>query len=290
MIFRALPATACLSLLVLVILPSQSKAQGFDFPGIKKANRTPPLQTLPRVRYEPKPATTATTTTEATPATTTTEEATETSSSAIATATPNTGADVAPAQEFTEIKDEYQVKKGDDLNAIANAVYGNPSYHRVISGYNEINPKKMKVGQVLKTPSFEQMMRDTKVVPIMEEGIAPILEAFTQYRAIEDEMVAARDKGVKGNRGVIDDELKAKLLAVRELLAKGANRFAASGELEGVTKAPARVVNQLTTAAVLCDTLSKEQFGERGIDVYRVYQTHAYALMYAMEWARGGYK
>lgn len=179
------------------------------------------------------------------------------------------------------------IAKGDNLSKIADQVYGNGGYHIVLKYYNKADPKKLKVGQVIKTPDLLWLMEREKVVPLMADAVTEIMEGRAAYMEVEGTLRTAA-KSAKRGKVAVDEAVKAKLLEAQTKVTAAMQKF--TTKREGMAAVPEITGIQLRTVSELLGGLASGKSAKYAKDIDMVHAHLANALVYASIWAQKGYQ
>ena len=179
------------------------------------------------------------------------------------------------------------IAKGDNLSKISDQVYGNGGYHIVLKYFNKADPKKLKVGQVIKTPELMWLMEHEKVVPLMADAVAEIMEGRAAYMEVEGTLRTAAKAAKRGNVAV-DEAVKVKLLEAQTKVAAAMQKF--TTKREGMAAVPEVTGLQLRSVSELLGVLASGKSAKYAKDIDMVHVHLANALVYASIWAKKGYQ
>lgn len=174
---------------------------------------------------------------------------------------------------------EYVVAVGDNLSKIALRAYGRAGYWRLLKLYNECDPAKLKVGQVLKAPELDWWMEEEGMVPLFEDAVEAMMAGRARFMEMEEALETAGE--------TLDESTREGLLQARELLQRAGEAF--MREREGVKGEPNSTVQQLRTAGELIQELAGSAFKSQRKRA-EVHERLGNALTYGIIWAREGFE
>lgn len=181
--------------------------------------------------------------------------------------------------------DTWTVKQGDTLVKIATDRYGHAAYAEVLALYNNVDPTKLKVGQVVKTPDLRAIAKEEKLIPTVGDEVDAMLKAREAYLPLVPKLIEFRKTN---EHPAIPPDMKKDLLAGVALIDKAADGLAA--KKEGVVEVPKKMIGQLRSIAAVLLEISDGQIDENGYNVEEVNQRVALALVNGIKWARNGFK
>lgn len=174
---------------------------------------------------------------------------------------------------------EHVIASGDSLTAIAAKVYGRAGYWRVLKLYNDCEPSKLKIGQVIRVPELEWLLKQEGVIPLFEDAATAMMQAQSLIIEAEDTM---EEQGVDAP----DEETAAKISEAQKLLARARELFAE--KREGVAELPNSMLLQLRTAGELMGEVAAKT-GNAETKMAEVHERLGNALTYCVIWAREGF-
>lgn len=173
----------------------------------------------------------------------------------------------------------YTITSGDRLYNIARKHFGSGHYGEYLAAYNEIDPSKLRIGQLIAMPEMDQAFNAAGLYPLMSEECAMILKARTDFLSLEPQLKAVAGKPISA-------ETKQQLLDCRKLVLD--TMRALGREKAGIREAPQSVQVQLRSCAENLNRLAKGSYASKHIA--RVHQRLGYAIAYTIVWARNGYE
>ena len=99
---------------------------------------------------------------------------------------------------------EYVIGSGDSLTKISAQAYGRAGYWRVLKLYNECDPSKLKIGQVIKAPDLQWLIEEEGISPLLKDAADSMMEGRKLFMEVEDAMDA-------DGLSTPNDEMKAKI-------------------------------------------------------------------------------
>jgi LysM repeat protein len=130
------------------------------------------------------------------------------------------------------------IESGDSLTKVAAKAYGRSGYWRLLKLYNECDPAKLKIGQVIKTPDLEWLLEEEHIVPLLKDAADSMMKGRSIFMDAEQAM---DEKGIK----VPDEEIKVLITEARKHVAHARELF--STKREGVIGLPNSTLLQLRT-------------------------------------------
>lgn len=198
----------------------------------------------------------------------------------------------APLEEAASIElpdedtgpEESTVASGDTLGKISALRYGSPAYSPLIKVHNDVDERRLKVGQLLKTPSIATIARESgaHVLVRFPDEIRSLLQVREDYIAIEAEISS------EANAGKMPDDVKPKLAELRKKL-EGVS-YGLERRQQGVTGMPNSTLSQLRSVSLNLRSLEKGDFGKEASRPGRVHTHLGLALTYAIIWGQQGFK
>jgi len=184
--------------------------------------------------------------------------------------------------------DTYTLKAGDRLWRIAQDLYGHRTYSDVLQLYNKlVDPAKLKVGQVIKTPQLSVIFADEGLTPLMKDEMEALLKARELFMKVETRLWDLRRETDEKSMKVPED-MKATLLAAAEAADKAA---AGLGKKKpGVIAVPSKTIGQIKSLAENLRELAAGESDPDGIDIDMVHQRIVQAILNGVKWARNGFK
>ena len=174
---------------------------------------------------------------------------------------------------------EYVIGSGDSLTKVPAQAYGRAGYWRVLKLYNECDPAKLKIGQVIKTPNLEWLLEEEGIVPLLKDAADSMMKGRKLFMEVEDAMDA-------GGLSSPNDEMKAKIVEAQKLITQSRNLFA--DKREGVSGLPNSTLLQLRTAGELMGKVAKGDGVKT--NTTQVHERFGNAITYGVLWAREGFK
>jgi LysM repeat protein len=174
---------------------------------------------------------------------------------------------------------EYVIDSGDSLTKVSAQAYGRAGYWRVLKLYNECDPAKLKIGQVIQAPDLGWLLEEEGIVPLLKDAADSMMEGRKLFMEVEDAMHA---EGLS----TPNDEMKTKIVEAQKLITKSRTLFA--DKRDGVSGLPNSTLLQLRTAGELMGKVAK---GSRvRTNATQVHERFGNAITYGVLWAREGFK
>ena len=110
--------------------------------------------------------------------------------------TPEPEPEPAPVEEIqtTELpsfgpeQETYKISSGDTLGRIAKRLYGSSTYSYLLQNYNKVDPRRLRIGQNIQTPSYAALVTELapKLLETHPTEIQLLLEVHEDYQGLED--------------------------------------------------------------------------------------------------------
>ena len=185
-----------------------------------------------------------------------------------------------------ESKRSYTIENGDTLGAVAGKRYGHAGYWRLISAYNDIDANRLKIGQVVQTPSLAFALKHNEVNKVIGKEVEAILAAREVFLKHE-ETLASLGKDA-GETVKVSEEISKDLTDAAKKIETA--RIALFEKREGVTKSPSSMAGQLKTVSNLYGEIAAGKGPKFSYKLERVHIHFGNAVAYSILWARDGYK
>lgn len=182
-----------------------------------------------------------------------------------------------------EMIQEFVIESGGSLTKVSAEAYGRLGYWRLLKLYNDADPNKLKIGQVIKAPDLLWLLEQEKVVPLLKDAVDDLMAGRALYMEVEG-VIRPKVKGA--NKVTPSEEDKAKLLEAQKLIATASAKFGKTRE--GVSGAPNSTLLQLRTVGTLIGDIAKGT-SKTGDKMTLVHQHLGNALTYCIIWAREGF-
>ncbi|NNC88044.1 MAG: hypothetical protein HKN82_06230 [Akkermansiaceae bacterium] len=179
---------------------------------------------------------------------------------------------------------EHVLESGGTLGKISALHYDSPAYAPLVKLYNRVDERRLKVGQVIKTPSIATILREagSRVLVRYPEEMRGILEVRNEYMEIESAVSSG------ASIGAIAEELKPRLRGLRRKLE--AISYGLEKRKHGVAGAPNSTLSQLQSVRLNLQALERADFGKHASRPGRVHTHLGLALTYAILWGEEGFK
>ncbi len=190
-----------------------------------------------------------------------------------------------PKPRFTEPKptaeekahvSEHVIASGDSLTKVSAKAYGRSGYWRLLKLYNDCDPSKLKIGQVVKAPDLDWLLAKENIIPLFQEA--------------SDKMMQSRQLFMEAESGIdesgLTEDVKGKLAEAQKLLAQSQELFAAKPE--GTTGLPNSTIKQLRTVGLLMGDIANGK-GSASSKANLAHEHFGNALTYCVIWARDGF-
>ncbi len=179
---------------------------------------------------------------------------------------------------------EYIIKSGDSLTKVSAEAYGRRGYWRLLKLYNDADPNRLKVGQVIKTPEIAWLLEQEGVVPLFADAAEDLMKGRAIFMETEDEL---RKQVTGANKVAPDEEAKKQIKNAQRLIAAAGEKFAE--KREGVSGLPNSTLQQLRTVSKLMGQVAEGTSNTAG-KMSLVHEHFGNALTYCIIWAREGFK
>lgn len=168
----------------------------------------------------------------------------------------------------------YTIKSGDTLNKVARTAYNASTFAKLIEKHNDVNPRRLKIGQELATPSLSDLVRELspKLLATFPEETSLLVQMQHDYLALEN---LAREGGSQEELAAAMEDLQGNATRITEGL---------SSEREGISRKPSKALSQLDRFQ---KNLGNIEAGKISLLSNTGIQNRLYlagALMEAMEW------
>lgn len=175
---------------------------------------------------------------------------------------------------------DYTLREGETLAGVARQRYGHQHYYRVIKLYNHIDDEAhVPANQNLKIPDLSAILAEEGLTKVIPQEVNLILCSRAKYDKVLDQL----------HDHQLSEDVKQQLLEAADDLQQVTQSLKVIKP--GVRAAPLRMIRQLeqvmSQMRVFTDT---GQFDSYGYDIDMVQQQYAFALTYAIIWARDGFE
>lgn len=177
---------------------------------------------------------------------------------------------------------KHVIAQGDNLSRIAAKVYGRAGYWRLLKLYNDCDPSKLKIGQVIEVPDLVWWLKEEGVVEKYEEAATALMKGRSLFMLAEEDLLA--DPAMAAQP---PPESVSLISEAQALLAAARDGFATKPE--GVTGTPNSALLQLRTASELMGAVAKGD-ARPSVAMAEVHERLGNALTYCLIWAREGFK
>lgn len=199
---------------------------------------------------------------------------------------PVPGSTTQPTATSTQPKANYSlhtVKPSGSLSYISAIAYKRPGYWRILKLHNGIAPEKLQAGQQIKAPDLDWLLADCKLTLMYPQVTKDLMTARKMFMEVEDKLEGAIQKDTitptEEDQKKIGEAIALINTARTTLLAKK----------EGVTSPPSATVLQLRTVTRKMATISGGTT-KAAATQNLVHEHFSNALVYAVLWARDGFK
>jgi len=204
--------------------------------------------------------------------------------------TPSAGATDAAAPttaaSTTKTKDNYslhEVKPGGSMSFISANAYRRPGYWRILKLHNGVSPEKLQAGQMIKAPDLDWLLADSGLTAKYPEVVKDFMLARKMFMEMED----ANEAKIQNDTIAPSEEDQKKIAEAQSLIAKCRETLMA--KKDGVTSPPSATILQLRTASQKMGLVSKGT-SKAAITQNLVHEHFSNAMVYAVLWARDGFK
>jgi len=183
--------------------------------------------------------------------------------------------------------EEVVFSRGMTLDQIATDRYGNRKFSILLARFNQIDPRSIRAGEIIRTPSLPIIFEEVGLIPEYRAalgGIFSVLDEYQvllrEYEPLRREAGGYRDEG----RLTLPRDLEVGFLALADSLSLSARMIELQSERGG--NVPRLTIGQLKNAEVWLRKLASGQVDGYGYDVDLVFQHLALALANAVAWSR----
>lgn len=178
--------------------------------------------------------------------------------------------------DFGPETESYKIKSGDTLGRVARRLYRSTSYSSLLQDYNKVDPRRLRIGQNLETPSFAEFTTELapKLIKFYPTETHLLLEAHQEYHELEDKLSSGP---VTAERKTSIKALQEKITQIQEGMGSAKN---------GATSTPRKSLAQLKSLQLTLNGIHDGDFtitSKKGA----VGRTHlALSLTEAIKWAK----
>jgi len=182
---------------------------------------------------------------------------------------------------------DYKVQNGETLAGIAKLRYGHQHYYRIIELYNHLeNEGEVAADYPLRLPDMSVILAEEGLNKVAAPEVTLILCSRAKYDNVVDQLWARHQSTAKNQ---LSEDVKRQLLEAADDL----QQAIASLKLAkpGVSGVPAHMIEQLEENMNGMQALAEDKHSDpEGYDIDMIQQRFAFALTYAIIWARDGFK
>ncbi|MGH9956408.1 MAG: hypothetical protein ACREBC_04665 [Pyrinomonadaceae bacterium] len=192
-----------------------------------------------------------------------------------------------PNAKLTEVS--HTLSQGESLARVATLRYGHQNYYHVIKLYNHIeNEANVATGATLRLPDISHILAEAGFTKVAAAEMELILCARAKYDQVSSQMWALRQDRPLRERVVIPEKVRQELLEAADDLERATENL--KGNKPGVTRPPLKMIGQLEACLWGMRELAEGSNDGYGYDIDIVHQRYALGIMYAIIWARDGFK
>ena len=184
-------------------------------------------------------------------------------------------------QREPKLLGQHVIDSGDTLGKIAEKSYGRTRYWRILKLYNQCDPGKLKVGQVIEIPDLQWLLEDAGLTGKLPEVAAGLLKLKDRLSALED---------AKGSQAY-SEEARKELDELATMVGKLSQTLEGSPKkVKGITKPPYATMKQLRTCRTHLNRLAQgKKDGRKNLNAL-VHEHLSNSIVYAVLWSRDGFK
>ncbi len=176
-----------------------------------------------------------------------------------------------------EVVTIHTIEKGGTLGQVSEKAYGRTRYWRILKLYNEVDPSKLKVGQLIKAPDLTWLLKSCKLEAKFPEVAQTLLNVKKGLIQLED----------ANPKLVFDENQKAEILKLSELIEKSEKTL--NAKHKGVKSPPYATLKQLRTCRTFLNQIAAGKKSRR--NPHSLAHEHlSNAIVYSVLWARDGFK
>ena len=183
----------------------------------------------------------------------------------------------------------YTLPEGETLAYVARLRYGHQNYYRIIKLYNHIeNEELVKAGTTLRLPDISNILAEEGFTKVAGAEAEMILCSRAKYDRVVGQLWELRIHA-EANGYTLPADVRQELLEAADDLDQATQRLRESRP--GVIRAPERMIRQLEQNMGVMRALAEGDHADpNGYDIDILQQGYAFALAYAIIWAREGFK
>jgi hypothetical protein len=194
---------------------------------------------------------------------------------------------LAALADEPEPPSEWSFSRGMSLRQIAREAYGSPAFSRMVELFNDVDPRRIPAGTVIRTPSFEDLFGELDLIPDYGDALIPIFEAVRGYRELLKEYKPLREAANGyGRAGVLElpANIKDGLTGFADSIARSVDIIELRSSQAG--NVPRQTLAQFRQAESELRALATGSMDGYGYDEDMVFQRLANGLANAVAWSR----
>jgi hypothetical protein len=184
--------------------------------------------------------------------------------------------------------DPYALRDGETLANIARLRYGHQNYYHVIKVFNHIENEELVAGTTIQLPDVSDILSEEGFTKVAGAEVEMILCSRAKYDRVVNQLWNLRQNVPLRQPVVVPERLRQELLEAADDLQQATESLKAARP--GVNRAPERMIRQLEQCMSVMRDLAEGANDGYGYDIDIVQQGYAFALTYAIIWARDGFK
>ena len=183
----------------------------------------------------------------------------------------------------------YTLREGETLAYVAKLRYGHQNYYRIIKLYNHIeNEELVKAGTTLRLPDISKILAEEGFTKVAGAEAEMILCSRAKYDRVVRQLWELRNQA-DANGYALPAGISQELFEAADDLDQATQHLQQTRT--GVVRAPEKMIRQLEQCLGVMGALAEGDHADpNGYDIDLVQQKYAFALAYAIIWAREGFK
>ncbi len=191
------------------------------------------------------------------------------------------------AAEAFEPPTERTFAEGMNLHDIATDCYGNRAFYRMVGLYSGVDPHRVPVGALIKTPTLFEIFEDLGLIPEYQEELTGIFDVLSGYQDLLLVYHELRDEAsgyARAGRLELPSEMVARFNELADELARSASQIETHSGRQG--EVPTQFLTELHRAELGLRELATGRMDGIGYDEDWVFKRIAHGLADAVTWSR----
>lgn len=180
----------------------------------------------------------------------------------------------------------YTLRPKMTVSSIVLERYGSRHYTRPVLLHNQIkDASRLPIGQVIKTPDFEQMLKEEPgLYRRAKDEVEALLEIRRAFMSIETQLDAVASAAKDPMQFTVEPELGASLSELAKRLEQVGDDLAK--ERPDTKKAPTKMIGSVFEAAAIFRQIAAGEMMDERFDADQIHQRLGNAIADAIIWAR----